>query len=226
MAYKKKTYGRRRRRYHQATKKRGRVYGDAAFQMWKDVKYLKSVINVEQKWHDTATAANTTEAFQKVSLNLINQGDTAQTRDGNSVKISKFIVNGSLTHNASGNASQTIRLLVACRVQNPTTNSGIAMNDIFQGNPTGAGAVLAFYNKTSMKGYRILLDKKFTVNTDYPTKYFKFYLPSQWHCRFNASTPSADDVPNNICQLVHVGDQVSANYPALNFNTRMVYIDN
>lgn len=225
MAYKKKTTRRRRTR-RRAPPSRSSIYGAAGSQLWKDVKYLKSVINVESKWHDTANSVNVTESYNKLSLNLINQGDTAQTRDGNSIKITNFLVNGCINYNPLGNASQTIRLIVACRVQNPSSNSGIVTDDIFQGTPSGTGAILAFYNKTTMKGYRILLDKKLTVNSDYPTKYFKYYLPKQWHCKFDAATPTAGGVPNNICQLVYVGDQVTTNYPVLDFNTRMTYIDN
>lgn len=221
--YRRRKAGYRGRRHPPA---RGTIYRTAANQLWKDVKWLKSVVNVEEKWHDTAYSVNVTESFQQSELNLIAQGDTATTRDGNSIKFTKIICQGSVTLNSSGNASQTIRLFVICRVQNPGTNPGIVMTDIIQGTPTGAGAVLGFYNKTSMKGYRVLLDKKFTVNSDYPTKYFKFYLPSQWHTRYNATNPAAADVPNNICRLIYVGDQTAANYPVLNFNTRMVYVDN
>lgn len=228
MPYKKKYY-RRRRRYTRRPRSRWSTYGAAGKQLWKDVKMLKSIVNVEEKYHDNTLTTTTTDNIQKAELNLIPRGDGAQERDGREVKAIKFMATGSIKHNSSGNPSQTVRLLVVCRVQNPDTNSGIIVTDILQGNtaPTGAAAITAFYNKTKMKGYRVLLDKKITVSTDYPEKYFFFKMPGQWHMRFDGqATPTVSNVPYNICQLLHVGDQTTANYPSIRFNSRLIYVDN
>lgn len=216
---------RRRRKPYNAYPSRTATYGAAGRQLWKDVKWLKSVVNVEQKFYDNAATNSVTETFGQYNFNNVPQGDGASQRDGGSIKIIRGIVTGYIDYNAAGNSSQTVRILVIRRI-NTAGAAGVTMNDIFQGAPTGAGAVTAFYNKLSLKGYQIMCDKKITVTAEYPRKYFKCYLKGGWHTRFTSSTGAITDVSENICELITVGDQTVSNYPSIFHNKRIIYTDN
>ena len=49
-----------RRNYRKKAKPRGRmeIYGDAGSQLWRDVKYLKGLVNVETKFVSTSYGNN------------------------------------------------------------------------------------------------------------------------------------------------------------------------
>ena len=226
MPYYKNRRGRGYKKAKQQGGKRGRVYGAAAYQLWKDVKWLKSVINVEQKFHDRSSVLSATETMNNILINGIAQGDTQTTRDGASIKVMRGIVSGYVEYNPLGNSAQTVRVVVVRRAQNASSAPGVAINDIFEGPGTGAAAVTAFYNKVAMGGYHVLCDKKITVNADYPRKYFKCYIRGGWHTKFTGSGGAVGDISNNNLHVLYVGDQTSTNYPNFYNNTRIVYTDN
>jgi len=110
MAYKRRRYNRRRKR------KRGRkkIYGDAAGQLWKDVKYLKGLVNVETKFVSNSVGATGIHnlAWQNDYISGIAQGDQYYERDGNSVRVKKISANIKVENLGSGASSQTIRLIL------------------------------------------------------------------------------------------------------------------
>ncbi len=85
MPYRRRTY-KKSTQYKGAT--RGAIYGAAGYQLYKDVKKLKSLINTEFKFRDTSqTGANIVNTGQFNLLNGIAQGDSGQNRDGLQVRV-------------------------------------------------------------------------------------------------------------------------------------------
>lgn len=67
--------------------RRGKVYGAAAAQLWKDVKLIKSAVNVEYKVQDTNQPLANTSIVPTVTLfNALQRGDDYNQRNGRSVK--------------------------------------------------------------------------------------------------------------------------------------------
>lgn len=75
----------RRRRKYNPLKKRVKVYGGAAVQLYKDVRYIKGLINSEPHNFTVDSANNFSSAGAIVSLCNIPQGDSVNTRTGNRI---------------------------------------------------------------------------------------------------------------------------------------------
>lgn len=74
-----------------AKNKRWNIYGKAAGQMFNDVMYLKSIINSELHAHSGSFTALTMPSIGGVvHLSAVGQGDTVNTRSGNSI-LSKYL---------------------------------------------------------------------------------------------------------------------------------------
>lgn len=224
MPYKKKYTKKRRAPVRRRAPTRSATYGAAGRQLWKDVMWLKSMVNIEEKYHDSSIFTAKDDTWEVHTPNLIQQGDTATTRDGNSCKIIKYYIKGYLQHNASGSPSQTVRVIIAARKANST--SAMNISQILEGTHTGSDAIIQMYDKVNMSGIRILKDFKITVNTDYPKKYFTHYLPANFHSKFNQAVPVAANVTEGLVQMFYVGDQATGNYPTLAIDSRIVYVDN
>lgn len=66
-------------------KKRVKIYGRAGLQLWRDVNYLKGLINTEPKTHVVTDANNFSSAGVIISLANVPNGDSDITRDGNRI---------------------------------------------------------------------------------------------------------------------------------------------
>lgn len=75
----------RRRRKNNPLKKRARIYGRAGFQLYKDVKYIKGLINSEPHNFVVDSANNFSSAGAIISLCDIPQGDGVNARTGNRI---------------------------------------------------------------------------------------------------------------------------------------------
>lgn len=77
----------KRRYYKKPQSKQGRVqiYGRAGKQLYKDVMYLKTLINSEPHYHLLSTSGNIDNAGVVISLNDIPSGDSDINRTGTSV---------------------------------------------------------------------------------------------------------------------------------------------
>ena len=72
---------------------------------------VKDLLNVEKKYHDVQ-ATNQSLAYDAVSSTLLNavaQGDTDQTRDGNSLKILNLSMYGNIR--VTGTAAQQLQIV-------------------------------------------------------------------------------------------------------------------
>jgi len=82
----KKQYRRRPRRSYKP-KSRWSIYGQAGKQLWKDVKALKNLINVEFKVKDlVSTSTPSTTVPTTLLLNGLQKGDDYNSRDGRQVR--------------------------------------------------------------------------------------------------------------------------------------------
>lgn len=219
-------YTRRRRPYRYRRRYRRRTRGTS---LRRDVaKLKKNAKQEEQKYHDLVNNSTTiNNAVSKINLNLIDQGDTASTRDGRRVSFIKIIVRGIVTWNASG-PPQVVRLMVLRRIQNPPNSTGIDTDEIFQEDvATGKEAVLAFYDKEGLKGHYILKDFKCTLDAQHPKCYFNWHLRAGFQSSYINATPTVAQIRENLLQFWHVSDnETGMNNSALELETRLVYHDN
>ena len=102
MPYDKGRRGKKKFKLGRKLAKRGSIYGSAAQQLWKDVKWLKSVINVEKKVLDTALLNQVIlNTGLVVWMSTITTGTAYNQRTGIVVKASNIGLRMNLTYNSA-----------------------------------------------------------------------------------------------------------------------------
>lgn len=200
---------------------RMQIYGAAGSQLVKDVALLKSLINTETKYIDTTASLNITSGGVVVPLNLVAQGDSATTREGNSVKNHSLAVRYTAYWNtASAIPFQWCRFIVVhdlqCNGVLPNINT-ILQTVNYQSPKNDAGR----------QRYKTLSDKTYSLSQQgQPNIDEELYMKLGDHTNYglgNAGTIA--DISTGAYYLVMIAD-VAANGPGAAWYTRMRFIDN
>lgn len=182
-------------------------------------KKIRSLINVEYKTHDvTASAQNITNSGTILYLTGIDVGDTDETRDGNTIKITRFQGRAKVTQHASATTT-TVRIIVF----RDRSTSGVV--------PTIAQVLksaspLSPLNLDYRKRFQILNDKMFTFDSAKqkirPMKWFK---KMQNQVVYSGSGTSTTTSMSNGLYLLYISDE-GTNYPTISYDFRMRFLDN
>jgi len=220
----KKTQVAKRRRQ----KGRAEIYGDAGYQLYKDVQLIKELINVETKYiikDQTVTNAVSTWTVHDCNTDIA-RGTEYDQRTGATLKGVYVQIRGRISYNplASPNA-QTVRLAVIGKgcVNGSTVNAG----SVWVGTPVGNNFVLGWYEPNEMTGYQIMKDKHYTVTADRPDLYFKISRKLNHHAEWNIGdgTGVITNMTKGLISFLYVSDQ-SSNYPTIEYSTKYKYVDN
>jgi len=214
---KSRTY--RKRRYHRRSTVGG--YANMAFKAFKLAKYLSTMINCEVKKYDVSdTVAAVDTTGNVIHLNPVAQGDTDDTRDGNSILSKSIAVKLQCGKHASATASILRAMLVVDTQQVADTAPTVA--DIL--DSTG-NKVSAFLNSNSVGRFKILQDKRFQLtSTTLIERFISFGASLKgMHCRFNGT--AGTDMQKNAVYLVLVSDE-AANCPSVQYTSRYSFYDN
>lgn len=211
---------RRRRRGRFSTPYKRAVFGlTAPFKVARkalgEVRKLKQFINTEVKYFDT-TISNTPSTSGTVTcLNLIGQGDTSVTRDGDSIKAIKVQFNFYCDIHASATLT-LLRVIVIqdlqCRGSNPTVSDYLLNTN-----------VNSFRNLVNGKRFRTLYDRKLRLDSDGKDSYMlSFNRKLNMHMRY-ASASTAPET-NGIYLITLSGE--ATNVPTVAGYTRIRFVDN
>lgn len=212
----------KRKSYKRRGQRRGKVYGAAAGQLWKDVKMLKELINVEFKVKDTvSSAAPDINGPALALLNGLTKGDDYNNRDGRQVRwksiqgYARPYINASATHT-------TIRMIIFIDKQSSETAATAAsLLDV-----TSASAIDAFRNLSNRKRYVILKDRRVSLSQDRPETVIKFYKKLDMKQVFDDSdTGGISDIATNSIYVLFASDEAT-NVPQIPYNFRLRFIDN
>lgn len=206
----------RSRRY----RRRPITYGQIGRKVWRDVKFLKSVINVEKKYTDVNATTTSSSTSALVLLNGLSLGDTATTRDGQSVKFINLFWQGLWTINASATTT-AVRVIVFMDTQ--PNAAAPATSDLLVSNTSVLSPLLI----SGSSRFKVLFDtkKQLSLNGTEMVRSYKFKKMSV-HTKYNVSNNGtiADIVTNSIYML-HMSDQ-AVNVPAFSYWSRLRFIDN
>lgn len=181
-------------------------------------KFVKSVINVEFKRSDL-NIIPTGFTYTGITGNFhnISQGNTALTRNGDSIKVSSLYVSGCIF---SGAAEQVARIIIVRGIR----EQGVApaLGDILE--DTGVVAVNSARAVNDSLSYKVLYDRKFVLNegTSGSTKMFKCYLKLGDHIKYNTGT----NTPANGGIYYWILSNVNVSSPQVQFCSRLRFIDN
>lgn len=212
--YKKRTYKRK-------APTRGQAYGGAVSQLYKDVKMLKNLINVEFKRADQTASTTSSTAGNTILLNGLQKGDDFQNRDGRQVRIKSVQVQLRVTMAAAATTT-CFRYFILLDKQPNTT--GFAMSDVL--DTAVAGGVDAFRQLSNRKRFVILKQQRLVLDSDDPSRVIQFYKKLDLKTIYDDSdTGAIADVTTNALYLYMMSDQ-GANVPTVIYNARLRFIDN
>lgn len=171
-----RSYPPRRRR-----RTRWQNYAGAASQLAKDVRKLKSMINVEYKSFDTDIGlADIDYNGAIIELNRNSQGDTDGEHDGDSMKC----INATLRFLVSHTANCFIRAIVFWDQSNSITTPAQ-----FLDNLGGIDACQSFKDYDNRFLTKVLYDRTFNINTARQTQYnVDKVIKLHRHTQFDAGT--------------------------------------
>lgn len=209
---------------------RAQMYYGAGAQLWKDVKYLKSVINVERKFIDVSAQIQTVPTSTTgvvVPINLTATGTTQNTRIGLSIKMMSIMVEG-IAQLSVGATQDFIHVSVVLDRQ----VSGVLPSwaNIYTTNGGTSYASLAQRSQLSVDRFKVLKD--FTISLDAQgnqLKKFKCFinLPdgTDAHAKYNANSALISDIYTNAIYLVYSGRE-PITLSTISYYTRIRFVDN
>lgn len=186
-----------------------------------------SLINVEFKYaDDTQTLTPYVATPDFALLTGVPQGDSAASRDGNSVKITSLDLNVIVQPHTSSPQRGTIRMVLV-RDENSSTAS-IAPGDVYSSAVGAAPEILAQRNVSFTKRYTILKEKIVTIdpNNGPAEKYVQMHLTFVGqHLKFNgiAATNQTD---GKIYLLCYSNMTALGQAPQITYSSRIRFIDN
>lgn len=220
MPYRKGLRGKKKFKLGRKLAKRGSIYGSAAQQLWKDVKWLKSLINVEKKVLDT-TALNSgvDNSGAVVWLSDINYGTAYNQRTGMVVKASNISLRMNIRFNTNAAATQ-LRVILFF---NKSLNHGAtpAVGDILQDLNTP----MSPYQLDNVGDFVTLYDRKFDLDSQRPQAKVNFFCRLRHHIRWDTVGDAAANTETGHVYMLVLSDE-AVNTPAIDYYARLRFIDN
>lgn len=197
-----------------------RAVGETAMTALKIARDVKKMLNVEVKNKDVPRSANT--SFDTLGCALIsglNQGTGSESRNGEQIKLQSVQLQGSVVHNAAGDDSQIVRLMLV-RYNAMNGVGPVATDLLSEDNVDG------FREMDTSGRYHVLWDQKFVVSADSPMLLFDEYIKTSAHIKYIGSTDATADQGAGALFFCNVSTQTTANYPVINWASRIRYVDN
>lgn len=224
MPYYKKTYKKRR-----TYKPRARPSGfnnalTIASKAFKMATALKGIINSELKYLDTETTPTPVDWNGIViALSAIDQGDTAQTRDGNSV-LAKYLNIKGIIKNTSSTVGSTVKFAIVSRKE--SQGAMPAVSDLY----VNLGNANSPYSRTnfvqSPNDFKILMQKIVVLdNINKPSYLLDINIPLNFHLKFR-DIMGADTSQNPIYMIVISDTDTTASPPEIQFWNTLRFYDN
>lgn len=197
-------------------------YAGYAYTAYKTAKYLKQLVNVEEKVHDYASIAGTFDYNGTIhTLNAPAQGDGDTTRDGDSMKNQSVGLKIQFTANAA--ADHNVRMIIFWDKQN-TVSAGSDLLEI-----TGTSdAPYSFKKHDTRFESKVLYDVRFVLSANSPES-GKFhlidipYIKLNKHTQFNAGTTT---INTGALKLLVICGGVTTNLPTVSVYSRLKFTDN
>lgn len=198
---------------------------DIATQAYKGVKYLRGLVNVENKKFDVAATGQAVDyAGTVIRLSTVQAGDDVGNRNGNSILAKKLLFRMTLHGNTTAD-STVFRCIIFYDTQFNGTNPtpGLVLES---GQLSTANSVNAPLNVDSAGRFTILRDKVYVLNNQLDAysvvKHLKYWIPLNFHIKFTDTTTGGW---TNQLFVLFISDQ-QTNTPAVDYSSRLNFYDN
>jgi hypothetical protein len=220
--YKKKRFSRRR--------KSGYTTGGSikylARKAYKGVKFLRGLVNVENKKFDVAAVGQAVDwaGTQLARLSTVQGGDDVNNRNGNSILAKKLLFRFTARNNTTADSTM-MRCIIFYDTQNNGTDPTASLV-LESGQLSTVNSVNAPLNVDSAGRFTVLRDKVFSMNSQLDgaalTKHFEYWIPLNFHIKFTNVTTGGW---TNQLYVLFLSDQ-QTNTPAVDYSSRLMFYDN
>lgn len=200
-----------------------RSAASTAMQALRVANQVKGLLNVEFKYHDT-TQSNTNIDDNGIEPNIFDpaQGSAQEQRDGDSVRVKRVVIRGSLKYDSDIATGSVVRLMIV------KSTRGLLSPGSNMVDPNYRGNVLApYFHKLyeNRKHYKIIYDKTMTVSASNIARSFKINLKLDDKVEFDEGTANSTV---NAFYLMAVSDapNAGADFPQITYVSRIYYVDN
>lgn len=204
--------------------------------VWEAINKIRGMINCELHKFEVNTSSQTVP-YVGTTVNYssfvnIGQGDTEETRTGNSILL-KYVTLQGLVRNASSNPAPAvrIRLIILEDTQEVVDNAtSYNLSQILEYS-NSANAITSPLSSDYIGRFKILLNRVFSLDTVRNVqRSFKFFIPMPMkHVRYNG-TASSDIQKRNVFWLIFADNDPSSgsmySNPIYNIQTRTAFYDN
>lgn len=206
-------------------------YAGAAKQLYKDVKMLKDMVNVEYKYVEfetTGTPINVDSSCDSFCDNIV-EGTDQDNRVGNSIKLQRLTGRGQVIKILGADeVTAAARLIVFIDKAAEFGTDSNTWDKIMVTSAAAGNKVLSFKDPDITSKTKVLFDKTFIFNGDEASdapllKQFTFNLPLNRHCKYDET----EAVTLNDVKWMVIGDQATASLNIqLRMNAKLTYTDN
>lgn len=203
--------------------------------VWSAIASIKSMINCEVHKYDVSTNSQTVPYVSAPSYSSfvnIAQGDTEETRTGNSILLKYISIQG-LVRNAATTPAPAVRLrlMVLEDTQEVVDNVGTYTLGQILEYATSGTAITSPISSDYVGRFKILLNKVFSLDTiNHPQQSFKAYIPmSRKHVRYNGTTANDIQKRNVFWFIISDNDPSTGSMysnPTYNIQYRTAFYDN
>lgn len=178
------------------------------------------MINSEHKKFDASIASTPSGTAATIThLSGITQGDSDQNRTGNSLLAKSIYIQGRIVKHAS--ATSTVVRLMLIRDNQQVADTAPTTTEIL--DPSLGALIDCPLNNETVGRFSVLYSRKFVVNADRSSTFFKVYKKMNSHVRYNGA--NAGDSQKNHLFWVAISDETT-NVPNVHGISRLSYIDN
>lgn len=187
---------------------------------------IRKLINVEHKFIDvdSSTTSGTGGAVQYVSP--IAQGDNISDREGDSIKVQSFEIEGKVSRNPASTTLDCIKIFVVRDLQNMGTPPTVA--DILQtvSSVYAPFQRLDFINGSDLnKRFSLVYEQVFTLDDYHPQHHFRFRTNHDCHVFYRGSGSTTASAGNGSYWFCAISD-FNSDTPITDYNVRIRFTDN
>lgn len=214
------------RKFAKSYNKAGQTSYQKATQALSIANKVKSQLNVEYKHIDVSSlTTNMTDSGTCLHLTPIAQGDDNTDRNGRCVRAKAIQLRALVEGHVSAATNQTVRVMIFRDNQNQGSTPAVA--DLLKATVT-IGPLELRETDEEQGRFKVYMDKIYNLEPNYsganPRRIIEFYK-SVNHKVYFEGTAAANSGKGTIWMLI-ISDQATSNYPIIQYNTRVTFVDN